>query len=743
MKKILLVSPVFESGLRVFGDDSSRRPFMVPISVATVAALTPKEVHVDIWDEGLHGVIDSNTRFQTDYDLVGVTGYSTQIGRVRSICQVFQDRGIPIAMGGPAVSVTPELYVDMAEYLFVGEAEHTWPQFVKDWLAGTPRRMYRQVIKPNLAEAPIPQWGAVTGGMGRYFLGAVQTSRGCPYDCEFCDVPYIFGHLSRTKPIANVLAEVEAQQKQGIEAVFFCDDNFIGDLKYARALLKELVAFNRRFAKPVNFYTQVTINVARYDDMLEMFADANFAGLFIGIETPNKESLKETKKLQNVNTDIVADVHKIQSYGLSITSGIIVGFDHDTTEIFDTQLEFLQEACIPMPSISLLCAPMGTRLRDRMLAEGRLLCGDDDPIRRPNGERFLMPTANTNIIPRGMTRIELFRGYLGLHERIRDWGNFSARLKGFVSNMKRPPQVPVARDVNTERAEKLIDLLTSMSDRSQEAVLEIVQYTMDTAPNAITRAFIRLLIHLKLNDAANAVRGLFGMGKREVNWEKLTPKVKRIVDQAAKSESAESERTERVGKFIAVIAEPTARKAILDILQHTKRVAPYMMPRVLRLVVMQVRQREMLTRVKPLIERRIALELTPGFELEFANERRADIPPTFQREYKKIFPDVYSQVYDHLADKSRVEDALIQVFTRFVSRWQGSLDRFEEFHVTDLEATWADIVEKENSNRKGGLVTLAAKPVDLKKTRLPDEILRVVQHELRRGRTEPMEATVN
>src|SRR5262245_25486089 len=119
MKKILLISPIFESGLRVFGDDNDRRPFMTPISVATVAALTPPDIQVDVWDEGMHGVIDANTVFKTDYDLVGVTGYSTQIGRVRSICQIVRTRGIPIAMGGPAVSVTPDVYVDMADYLFV------------------------------------------------------------------------------------------------------------------------------------------------------------------------------------------------------------------------------------------------------------------------------------------------------------------------------------------------------------------------------------------------------------------------------------------------------------------------------------------------------------------------------------------------------------------------------------------------------------------------------------------------
>jgi radical SAM superfamily enzyme YgiQ (UPF0313 family) len=734
MKKILLISPIFESGLRVFGDDNDRRPFMTPISVATVAALTPPDIQVDVWDEGMHGVIDANTVFKTDYDLVGVTGYSTQIGRVRSICQILRSRGIPIAMGGPAVSVTPDVYVDMADYLFVGEAEQTWPLFIKEWLAGSPRRMYRQVIKPNMSEAPIPRWSAIDGEMNRYFLGAVQTSRGCPYDCEFCDVPFIFGHLSRWKPVPQVLSEIEALQKLGVESIFFVDDNFIGDLKYARSLLKELVVFNRKFPRRVTFYTQATLNVARYDDMLELFADANFGGLFIGVESPNKESLKETKKLQNVYTDIVADLKKIQSYGLSITSGIIVGFDHDTTSIFDEQFEFLQEACIPMPTIGMLCAPMGTRLRDRMLAEGRLLAGDDDPIRRPNAERFLMPTANTNIIPAGMSRIELFQGYLGLHERIRDWGNFSARMKGFVSNMKRPPQTGQSEQETTpERIIRFVDVLASMDDQSQTAVMEILQYTANTAPAAFVQVIARLVIRLRYRALVNRIRGWVGLSNRNVNWDVVGPRIKRAVSRAARRGTAASDRVERMGKFIAAIAEPETRKAFIDIIQHTKATAPYMLSRVLRLLVMQLRQREMLARVRPLIVKRIELEMTPGFQLEFAHENLTEIPASFKSWYKTVFPGVYQNVYQNLADKSRAEEALIQVFTKFLTRWQDSLDRFEEHHVTDLEATWADIVEKENTERKPSLAIVTG-PADFKKTRLPDEVLRVVQNELRRGR---------
>ncbi|MBI1927575.1 radical SAM protein [Candidatus Poribacteria bacterium] len=634
MRKILLVTPIFESN---FSRDRESTPslfletkaFMAPVATAIIAALTPDDIEVDLWDEAIHGRINDSTNFQKDYNLVGITGYSSQIERVKKVVQVFRNRGIPIAAGGPGASSTPERYVDFADIVFVGEAELTWPQFITDWKNGVPRRLYRQIIKPDVGTSPIPRWTALSDHMHKYIFGAVQTTRGCPFDCEFCDVPYIFGHRPRSKPVERVLEEVQVQQQLGVENIFFCDDNFIGDPRYAKNLLKALIPLNNSFPKPLSFFTQLTLNVAKYDELLELFADANFGGLFIGIETPNKESLKETKKYQNYRTDILADVHKIQSYGMPITAGIIVGFDHDTPEIFDQQFEFLQESCIPMPGLHLLCAPQGTRLWYRLQKEGRLLTGDDDPV---------MPRTTTNIIPKGMTRVELFKGYLELHEKIRNWDNLAARVKGFISGIKRQPNV------------------------------KPVQQARDP---------------------------------------------------------------ELLKEFLFSVLEDEARYPVFSIIQHTREHAPFMLPRVIRIIFMHLRQVSLLERVRVAIPKQIELESSPDFKPEFAQISFV-LPESFKEPYKKIFPDIYTRVYQGLTDKSQVEESLIEIFTDFLTRWGNTFEQFEDYHQDYLDEICADVIAKGKGVFQIATLTQGDEEIpDIRKTKLADEILHCVEQEMR------------
>jgi hypothetical protein len=407
----------------------------------------------------------------------------------------------------------------------------------------------------------------------------------------------------------------------------------------------------------------MTLNVAKHDDILEMMADANFAGLFIGIETPNKESLKETRKMQNVHTDILTDVHKIQSYGMALWSGVIVGFDHDTTDIFDTQFEFLQASCIPLPLIHLLTAPPGTKLWHRMQKEGRLVSGAEEPV---------MPKPNTNIIPGGMTRLELLKGHLKLYEQIRDWDAWADRITGYISLIRRAPKVTLAPHEarKQRRRERLGRLLGKMQTGPGNALLGGVRWLLSLNPRRQGRGLMAL--------------------------------------------------------------EPKARKAILRVIAHAVDHAPWMFPETIGpLIVMQLRQVELLRQGRPAMIRQIELESTPGFQLEYA-ESYFVIPETFAVSYKKIFPEVHARVQQALTDKTRVEEALITIFTQFLERWGGSLEHLEDYHTADLESTCDAVIADENRHPHTGLVMLGpAASADWRKSKLPEEILHSVEQELR------------
>jgi radical SAM superfamily enzyme YgiQ (UPF0313 family) len=486
MKRLLLITPDFnpeEAKVRSLAGGLTamkfmpQKTFMVPLGLATVAALTPDDVEVDIWDEAVHGLVDDDTDFEKDYDLVGVTGYINHLSRVKQLGELFRRRGILVAVGGPGVSSAPEHYRNDFDVIFIGEAEYIWPQFITEWKAGRYRSEYRQVDKLDMTHSPQPRWNRVAADMQHYVCGGVQTTRGCPFDCEFCDVIYIYGRQARHKTIEQVLEEIIALERLGVGRIFLCDDNFIGNPRYAKALLRALIPVNNAFKQPVGFFTQITLNVAKDDEMLELLADANFSGLFIGIETPNIDSLIETNKPQNYKTDMVADIKKILSYGLPITAGLIVGFDHDGLDIFDRQFEFSQEACLPTPLAHMLKAPVGTKLWVRLHKAGRVVQFWQNGSKPINDMR-----AWTNIIPEQMTRRELMSGYLSLVERLRDWHNFEARIKGMLSLIQRQPQVK-PRSTSWEQSLGVFKFVLEGMDReARESTIRLLLYTRKQAP---------------------------------------------------------------------------------------------------------------------------------------------------------------------------------------------------------------------------------------------------------------------
>jgi len=652
MKKILLVAPDFNPGDTKLKGVYASFPYkesIAPLGLATVAALTPDDIELDIWDEAVHGLVGDSTNFKKEYDLVGVTGYAAHIVRLRELGQIFRRRGIPVAVGGPGVSAAPEVYRDYFDILFIGEAEYTWPRFIADWRAGNHRSEYRQVAKVDMSHSPLPRWDHVAADMNRYSLGAVQTTRGCPYDCEFCDVIYIYGRQARHKSVDQVLEEVSVLERLGVANILLCDDNFIGNPRYGKALLKELIPVNNSFRHPVGFFTQITLNVAKDDEMLELLADANFTGLFIGVETPNVDSLIEANKPQNYKTDIVADIKKIQSYGLPVNAGMIVGFDHDDTTIFDHQFEFLQESCIATIWVNMLSAPVGTKLWVRLHKEGRVL--DLSSGMNSSDDTFLT-SSRTNIIPKQMTRLELLSGYRGLVERVRDWRNFEARIKGMVSEMRHQPKVR----------------------------------------------------------------------QRQPSWQM---------------------RLKAIKFFLSM--DRQARWPVLRLLLYTRRRAPFMLNKVMGLIMRQYNDAARLPLMLETIDEGIRLETAEGFKLQ-REQTVFFVPEAFRKPYGQIFPELYERVYRGLSDKSRTHNALVEVIYDFLTRWGLTFEQFEEHHQTFLLEISDRTIAKENSNVQTGaneqviageapdeMGDLTQGQVAIRLNRLADEVLRVVEQDLRSG----------
>lgn len=476
MKSMLLVSPLSENeALWVTGDETAEvKNNFPPLGLATIAALTPPErFHVQLWDENVHGRIDEHTDLGRDYDLVGFTGFNIHLRRCAEVAQRFRSRGVLTAIGGPGISSAPHVFRSKFDILFINEAEYTWPQFLRDWEAGQPKTEYRQIDKPDLAESPLPRWDSIAADMCRYSIGMVQTTRGCPFDCEFCDVIYLFGRRPRHKPMERVLEEIRVLAGHGFATIFLADDEFSGDRRYSKALCRELIKLNQELGKPLTFTTQISLSISRDEEFLELLAAANFDLIFIGVETVSEESLVGAGKVQNVRGgDIVEQIHKILSYGIGIRAGLIVGFDEDDASIFERQLRFVQASCLTSFGINMLKAPVGTRLWQRLMREQRVV--DLSPNRHLLGH----PRSYTNIIPTRLTRVELMQGFRDLLARAYTWENFAERIRGFVNLVQREPphRAEISIDVNRLVAE------VKAQGGAAELIREIVRHTKAVAP---------------------------------------------------------------------------------------------------------------------------------------------------------------------------------------------------------------------------------------------------------------------
>jgi len=403
--KIYLINPRCPDtfwGLR-YAQELAGFSYSLPnLALPTLAALTPAPHDVVCCDENVTPI-----DFDTDADVVGITGYTLQAERMFALAAAFRERGKLVVLGGPFASLVPEACREHADVLFVGEAERTWPRFIEDLAAGAFADTYEEKEKVSLADSPIPKWDTMP--VDRYGSLAIQTTRGCPFDCEFCDIIVLFGRKVRPKPIDSVIEEIRTLVVEyGSDSIFFTDDNFIGNRRYAKDLCRAIISFRKGIERQLNFYTQVSLNLALDQELLDLMVEAGFNRVFIGIESPSKESLLEANKRHNVARDIIESIRTIQKSGLVVWAGMIVGFDSDDTGIFREHYEFLQAAGIPLVMSGMLVAPHKTPLWKRLEEDGRLF----------SEEGFANNFASTNVVPKQMSRKELFEGYRWLIQEL-------------------------------------------------------------------------------------------------------------------------------------------------------------------------------------------------------------------------------------------------------------------------------------------------------------------------------------
>lgn len=427
--RILMVNPWtppswwgFNNAVRRFAGSKVVLP---PLGLITVAAMLPQGWRFRVIDENDRPLKDRHIRWA---DVVLVSGMLIQRKSMQTVLERCREFGKTTVVGGPFVTEEPDApELRLASTIVTGEVEGdiTYDgqrvpfmrmlaaeiqMHISTEGAYVLKQKYAAPPCPDLTSSPTPRWDLLNAH--RYHALAIQLSRGCPHGCEFCDVIMLNGRTPRYKTHEQIEAELDAMWKSGHRGSWmFVDDNFIGNKRLAKEHLRMIARWQNRHRHPVTrnhrvqFYSQVDIRLAEDDDLLQLMTRAGFFAVFIGIETPNLESLKETGKGQNLRVDLVEAVKHIQQEGLIVYAGMIVGFDHDGPEIFDQLMDFLDATDITFAMIGMLMALPGTRLYDRLKAEGRLL-GEHDSM----GDPFELP----NFRPKRMTMLELVRGYRGL-----------------------------------------------------------------------------------------------------------------------------------------------------------------------------------------------------------------------------------------------------------------------------------------------------------------------------------------
>jgi radical SAM superfamily enzyme YgiQ (UPF0313 family) len=342
---------------------------MPPLGLITVAALCPPEWSIRLVDQNFEELRPCDFH---DMDLVMVSGMRVQADAMHDILLMARTLGKRTIVGGPYASSEPEVLLALADHVVVGEPDAQMSHIVADLETGLARRLYVIQEKPDITSTPMPRFDLLK--IESYMCMAIQFSRGCPFQCEFCDIITIYGRRPRTKRNAQVLAEMDALLRLGWrKTVFIVDDNFIGNHKLALQLAHDMRDWSRLHRYPFSFFTEASLDLAERPALIQAMVEANFLAVFVGVESPSTESLRETKKYQNLRSNPLESVLRLRANGLWVMAGFIIGFDSDTADIFERQREFIERSAIPWAMLGFLEAVPTTPLYERMQREGRLI----------------------------------------------------------------------------------------------------------------------------------------------------------------------------------------------------------------------------------------------------------------------------------------------------------------------------------------------------------------------------------
>jgi radical SAM superfamily enzyme YgiQ (UPF0313 family) len=432
---VLLVSPAtpltfwsFKHAMRFV----SRKAAYPPLGLLTVAAMLPRDWNLKLLDLEVSAMKDTDLDWA---DYVMISGMLVHEESAREVVARCVTRSCPVIAGGPLFTTGHDRFPDV-RHIVLGEAEEIMPELIADMISGQVKERYEAPRRPDVTQTPVPRWDLIR--LNDYATMALQYSRGCPFDCEFCDIIVMNGRVPRTKTPVQMIGEIESLLAAGWrESIFIVDDNFIGNRAKAKVFLRELIAWKKRQDLRTSFITEASLNLVDDAELLDLMVQAGFTKIFIGIETPEEDSLVECAKVQNTRRDLAAAVQKIQNAGIEVMAGFIVGFDGDKPNIFERQFRFIQEAGIVTAMVGLLTALPGTRLWTRLQGEGRIL-------HHSTGNNL---DGVLNFVPR-LDRDTLIDGYRSLVKHLYAPKTYYHRVLTFLRHYK--PAGPRPRPTRTD-----------------------------------------------------------------------------------------------------------------------------------------------------------------------------------------------------------------------------------------------------------------------------------------------------